>query len=257
MYVTCTVALDVHGLDHLAVLFGLSMAMGLVLGLLNAVFIHFYRLPALIVTLGTASVIRGAILEFVGTRTITNLPSSVIAFSRMSIVDVPLQNGEAAGLTMSVVFLLVVATFVALALRYTVIGRGLFAVGADQASAERVGFNVRRIHFFAYGLMGLLAGLVGMIHASTIRNANPLDLDGLELTVIAAAVIGGASITGGRGTVAGALLGVALMVIMNGSLVLVGLPSQWHQVFIGLVVLVSTSITALRERTAARQGSAA
>jgi simple sugar transport system permease protein len=129
-------------------------------------------------------------------------------------------------------------------------GRGTYAVGADLSAAERVGFNIRRIHFFVYGLMGALAGLVGIIHASIIRNANPRDLDGLELTVIAAAVIGGASITGGRGTVTGALLGVALMVLMNGSLVLVGLPSQWHQVFIGLVVLVSTSLTVLRTRNA-------
>jgi simple sugar transport system permease protein len=237
-------------MDHLALLFALSIAIGLILGLLNAALIHFFRLPALIVTLGTASVIRGALLELVGTRTITNLPSSIIAFSRTNLFEATLATGESAALTVSILFLAGVAIAVALALRYTVMGRGTYAVGADLTAAERVGFNIRRIHFFVYGLMGALAGLVGIIHASIIRNANPRDLDGLELTVIAAAVIGGASITGGRGTVTGALLGVALMVLMNGSLVLVGLPSQWHQVFIGLVVLVSTSATALRTRSA-------
>jgi simple sugar transport system permease protein len=250
MYITCTLAIDVHGMDHLAVLFALSIAIGLGLGLLNAALIHFFRLPALIVTLGTASVIRGTLLEFVGTRTITNLPSSIISFSRANLFETTLATGESAALTVSILFLAGVAIVVSLALRYTVMGRGTYAVGADLTAAERVGFNIRRIHFFVYGLMGALAGLVGIIHASIIRNANPRDLDGLELTVIAAAVIGGASITGGRGTVTGALLGVALMVLMNGSLVLVGLPSQWHQVFIGLVVLVSTSITALRTRSA-------
>jgi simple sugar transport system permease protein len=249
MYITCTLAKDVRALDHLPALLAISTAIGLVLGLFNGVLIHFFRLPALIVTLGTASLIRGALLEFIGTRTITNLPSSIIAFSRANLFEAPLASGASAALTVSILFLAGVAVAVAFVLRYTVMGRGAYAVGADLAAAERVGFNVRRIHLFVYGLMGALAGLVGIIHASIIRNANPLDLDGLELTVIAAAVIGGASITGGRGTVTGALVGVALMVIMDGSLVLVGLPSQWHQVFIGLVVLVSTSITALRTRS--------
>jgi len=250
MYITCTLAIRVPGMDHLAALFAVSIGIGLVLGSLNAALIHFFRLPALIVTLGTASIIRGALLEFVGTRTITNLPASVIGFSRANLFEWPVASGEPASLTIAILFLAGVAGAVAVVLRYTVIGRGTYAMGADLTAAERVGFNVRRIHFFVYGLMGALAGLVGIIHASIIRNANPRDLDGLELTVIAAAVIGGASMTGGRGTVTGALLGVALMVLMNGSLVLVGLPSQWHQVFIGLVVLVSTGATALRTRSA-------
>jgi simple sugar transport system permease protein len=254
MYVTCIAAVRVGGLDHLGVLLVLSTVLGLGLGCVNAALIHAFRLPALIVTLGTASVIRGALLEFVGTRTITNLPSSVIAFSRATLLERTLPSGESVGLTITVLFLAAAALLVAFVLRFTLLGRGTFAAGADPAAAERVGFSLRRMHFFAYGLMGALAGLVGMIHASIIRNANPRDLDGLELTVIAAAVIGGASITGGRGTVMGALLGVMLMIVMNGSLVLVGLPSQWHQVFIGLVVLVSTSVTALRARRSPKTG---
>jgi simple sugar transport system permease protein len=97
--------------------------------------------------------------------------------------------------------------------------------------------------------MGALAGLVGLIHASIIRNANPKDLNGLELTVIAAAVIGGASITGGRGTVAGTLLGTVLIIEITRSLVLIGLPSEWHSVLLGLVIVFSTAATARGSRS--------
>jgi simple sugar transport system permease protein len=235
MYVTCTLALHVASLDHLALLMGGSIVLGLALGLVNGLLVHAFRLPALIVTLGTASLIRGAVLEFVGTRNITNLPSSIIWFSRATLFQRPLAP---------VLFLAAAAALVAFVLRRTLLGRGVYALGADAVAAERVGFNVRRIRLSVYGLMGALAGLVGIIHASIIRNANPKDLNGLELTVIAAAVIGGASITGGRGTVFGTLLGTVLIIVITRSLVLIGLPSEWHSVLLGLVIVASTAATA-------------
>ena len=99
MYVTCTLALQIAWLDHLALLMGGSLVLGLALGLMNGLLVHAFRLPALIVTLGTASLIRGAVLEFVGTRNITNLPASIIRFSRATLFQRPLGGGESAGLT--------------------------------------------------------------------------------------------------------------------------------------------------------------
>src|SRR5262249_18080647 len=172
------------------------------------------------------------------------LPSSIIAFSRANVIERPLAGGETATLPAAFLMLVVIAAAVAAMLRYTIVGRGIYALGIDRIAAERVGFNVKRLRFFVYGLMGGLAGLMGMIHVSIIRNANPKDLSGLELTVIAAAVIGGASITGGRGTITGAMLGTLLMVVITRSLVLIGLPSEWHSVLLGLVIVVSTAATA-------------
>ena len=103
------------------------------------------------------------------------------------------------------------------------------------------------------GLAGLLAGVVGIVHASHLRNANPFDIVGIELTVIAAVVLGGASITGGKGRVTGTLLGVLLLGIIHKGLIPLGLPTQWHKVFIGLIILVSTGVTAWR--THVRDGS--
>lgn len=83
-------------------------------------------------------------------------------------------------------------------MRYTKLGRGIYAIGGDPAAAERVGFNIKRIRFFMYTYVGFLAGIAGIIHASMIRVGNPFDLVGQELNVIAAVILGGTKITGGR-----------------------------------------------------------
>jgi simple sugar transport system permease protein len=138
------------------------------------------------------------------------------------------------------------AVAVWLILRYTMPGRGVYALGGSPVAAERAGFNIRRVQFFIYGFVGLLSGTAGVVHASTMRNANPFDLVGMELLVIAAVVLGGANIAGGSGTVVGTILGVFLLVIINNSLILLRIPSYWQKVAIGLVILVSTGVTARR-----------
>jgi simple sugar transport system permease protein len=126
-------------------------------------------------------------------------------------------------------------------------GRGIYAMGGNAEAAERCGFNVARLRFLIYGLVGALAGVAGIIHAATFRNANPFDLVGTELTVIAAAVLGGATITGGRGTVPGTVLGVLVIVVMNNSLVLLGIPAYFQRVAIGLIILASTGMSARKK----------
>ena len=119
-------------------------------------------------------------------------------------------------------------------------------MGGNTEAAQRSGFNVTRLRFLIYGLVGALSGIAGIIHAATLRNANPFDLVGTELTVIAAVVLGGAHITGGRGTVTGTVLGVLLIVVMNNSLILLGIPSYYQRVVIGLIIIVSTAVTSQR-----------
>ena len=100
--------------------------------------------------------------------------------------------------------------------------------------------------------MGFLAGIGGIVYASLNRQANPQELVGSELNVIAAVVLGGASLTGGRGTVIGSLLGVALVVIMNNSLVLIGVPSTWQRVVVGAIILIGTGLPAIQARRRAQ-----
>jgi simple sugar transport system permease protein len=239
VYVTsrALVAADFRG--SVAVAFLLAGCIGVLLGLFNGVFIAFYRLPTLIVTLGSASIFRGFLLAFVGTTIVNQLPPGMVRFSKLTL-------GGAAGLPVSFLLFVAAAVTVWLILRYTMLGRGTYAMGGSMVAAERAGFRVRRVQLFICGFVGLLSGLAGVVHACTVRNANPFDLVGMELLVIAAVVLGGANIAGGSGTVLGTVLGVFLIVILNNSLILLGIPSCWQKVAIGVVILVSTAITAGR-----------
>jgi len=246
MYVTTLFATSITGTDSMVILLLLSATIGCLLGLMNGALVHYVQLPALIVTLGTGSLIRGGLLAFIGTRIITDLPASMVAFSKCTILQTQNANGNSIGLAASVPIFFALAWGTHLILTRTLLGRGIYALGGAPESARRVGFNMGRIQLFIYGFVGLLAGMVGILHAAKMRNANPFDLAGLELNVIAAVVLGGASITGGRGTVVGTMLGVVLLVVIGNSLLLVGLPSVWHKVATGLIIIVSTGITAWR-----------
>jgi simple sugar transport system permease protein len=137
------------------------------------------------------------------------------------------------------------------------IGRGVYAMGGSREVAERTGFNLRRIEFIIYGAVGVLAAIAGVTQAAFVRHANPAALLGSELDVIAAVVLGGAAITGGRGSVIGALLGVLFVTIMTSSLILVGIPSDWQKFFVGIALIIGTGVPAIRAQRAQRRALAA
>ncbi len=144
-----------------------------------------------------------------------------------------------------------------LLLNYTTLGRGIYAVGGAREAAERAGFNVTRIQYFIYGFVGFLSGIAGMTFGSLARQANPQDIVGTELNVIAAVVLGGAQLTGGRGTVLGTVLGLILVVIANNNLILIGMPTVWQRVVIGLIILIGTGLPAIQARRASKRLSGA
>ncbi len=242
MYVTSRLLVTVNFGGSVAVAFLLAGLIGTLLGLFNGVLIARYRLPTLIVTLGSASLFRGFLLAFIGTSIVNNLPAGMVRFSRLTVFP----DSDGGGLSLSFIVFAAAAAVVWVILRHTMPGRGVYAMGGNVVAAERAGFNLRRLQLLLYGFVGLLSSLAGIVHACTMRNANPFDLVGTELTVIAAVVLGGASITGGRGTVLGTVLGVFLLVILSNSLILLDIPSYWQKVAIGLVIIASTGITARR-----------
>jgi simple sugar transport system permease protein len=142
------------------------------------------------------------------------------------------------------VTMLVIALVTWLILRYTTLGRGIYALGGNPEAAKRAGFNIMRTQFFVYGFIGLLSGLASIQYVSLVRHVHPFNLMDIMLDVIAAVVLGGASLTGGRGTVPGTLLGVWMIYLIRNSLVLMKIPSYWDSVVIGLVIVVSTGINA-------------
>ncbi len=234
--------------------FMMASLIGLGLGLINAFFIAQFELPTLIVTLGTLSMFEGFLLFAIGNQIIRDVPPSLTEFARSALMRIPMERGTA-NLHPGILITLLVIVVVYLLLNYTMLGRGIYALGGSREAAQRAGFNVKRIQYFIYGFVGLLSGIGGMTFGALARQANPQDLVGTELNVIAAVVLGGAQLIGGRGTVIGTILGVILVEIANNSLVLIGVPAVWHQVVIGIIILVGTGIPAIQARRASNRMS--
>ncbi|SAL80059.1 monosaccharide-transporting ATPase [Caballeronia arvi] len=221
---------------------------GVMLGVINGMLVHRLKAPSLIVTIGTQYLFRGLLLTFVGTQFFMNIPHSMDTFGRLPLFFYHTSDGLRAVLPVSVLALVIAAVVTWWLLNRTMMGRGVYAMGGSLAIAERLGYNLRAIHLFVFGYTGLLAGVAGILHVSTNRLANPFDLVGTELDVIAAVILGGARITGGTGTVAGTLLGVVLVTLINSVLILIGVPSTWQKVIIGAFILVAGTLFALGRR---------
>ena len=126
-------------------------------------------------------------------------------------------------------------------------------MGGNPDSAERIGLNTFRLQMFVYSFMGLLAGIAGVVLALLVQSVAPNSIVGKELDVIAAVVLGGASLFGGVGSLVGATLGVALIAIMSNGLTMMRVPSYWYNVFIGLTILVSVSASAYQNKKKQRR----
>lgn len=251
MYVTSKLFNAVGFESSITAAFLLAALIGIGLGLFNGFFVSTFEVPTLIVTLGTQNLFRGFLLAFVGTGIINNLPASFNRFSRSDLMQVK-QGRLIYGLPVSFLILAAAVIVTWIIVRYTKIGRGIFAIGGAPEAAKRVGFEVKKIKYFIYGYSGMLAGLAGIVHASIIRAANPFDIVGIELNVIAAVILGGASIKGGKGSILGTLLGVGLIVMINNSLILMGVSSYWQRFVIGIVIIVSIGITEYRNKRGER-----
>lgn len=249
LVVRAMVAWDIQGvvLPFLA-----ATLIGAALGLVNAAIVHKLRMIPLIVTLGTAAMVRGLLNGVVGTSNvnINKYPKSLIEVSKADLLTLTNAKGAAFGLTATVLVYLALALVIHLILTRTMIGRSVFAYGAAPESAKRVGFRTGRTLMFVYVTAGALAGFAGLLHSSMIWMANPRDFVGWDLDVIAAVVLGGASIFGGRGSVPGTMLGVFMLVMIKNSLILMGIDTTWQRVVVGLMLIVAVALTALRDRKA-------
>lgn len=234
---------------------GFGMGVGACLGAINGILIAGFGLPTLIVTLGTLSIFRGFMLTFIGQKQITTLPPGMREFGRMMLIRGENADGSFYSLHGAFVVTVLVIVVTWLLLQRTMLGRQIYAIGGSVESARRIGINVRGVQFFIYVYVGVLAGLAGVIHASMARVANPFDLVGLELSVIAAVVLGGARLAGGHGTLTGTVLGVALIVLVRNSLIVLGIPATWQSVTIGLLILVGTGLPAWQAKRAAARAA--
>ncbi|MBC2774727.1 ABC transporter permease [Rhizobium sp. AQ_MP] len=245
--VTLLVQTYLPGLPIIVIIL-IAMAGGVLLGVINGLLVHHLRVPSLIVTIGTQYLFRGFLLSFIGTVWIMSLPPQMGAFGRMPLLQFETANGALVTLPFYFLVLPLAAILTWWILNRTLMGRAIFAVGGNANIAERLGYSLRTVHLFLFGYAGALAGLAGIIHVCANRQANPFDLVGTEINVIAAVVLGGARITGGTGTVLGTILGVLLVVVINSVLVLVGIPSTWQRLVVGSFILLAAAFFVTRQR---------
>lgn len=248
LYVTCKILL-VFGLHlPMVAIFAIGICVGVALGLINGLLIGLLGLPTLIVTLATLSLFRGALLTFVGTLYYGTLPAEMVAYSRQPLLAFHLASGRLVQLPMAFLNFVLVAVLASVIMGGTMFGRRIYALGGSEEAAERIGIDVRRLKLAIFMLAGGIAGLAGVTHVTLIRIANPFDLVGSELNVIAAVVLGGARITGGHGTVSGTIIGVVVITMINSSLLLIGVPTYWQRLVVGLLILVGTGLPIAIER---------
>jgi rhamnose transport system permease protein len=217
-------------------LVALAIAVGTLLGAINGWLITRFSLPPIVVTLGTLSAYRGAI--FVASN------GAWISDQNIHPVIKGLPREQWLGLPALVWIAIVVVLAMAVFLRWRREGREIYALGGNLHAAAYVGIPVQRRLMLVYSLSGALAGLAGLLWVGRYSIAFTELASGYELTVIAACVIGGVSIGGGVGTVAGAALGVLFIGVVNGALPVIQVSPFWQQAIAGVVILVSVVLNA-------------
>lgn len=221
----------------LAVCAGLTVA--LLGGLANGWIVARLRVNALIATLGTMGIFRG-LAVLVGGPGISFLPES---FARLG-------QAQFLGLQAPVWLMLVIAALFQFLLARTRLFRQYYYLGSNQKAAALSGINVTRLQMLAFALMGLLAGVSGIAFAARIGTSVSIAGDGAELRVITAVILGGASLTGGKGTIWGALLGVVFIALINNVLIIAQVSAYWQSIIIGLVLVLAVAMDAVLSRNA-------
>ena len=222
-----------------------AMAIGLFLGLVNGWLIGYLALPPIVVTLGTMSVYRGLVYVLSGGAWVSShqMPANFIAFPLAQLWGVTHLVWIAAGAVLVTVFFA----------RYSRFGRDLYAIGNQPVAARYVGIPTSRRLLWTYGLAGLMAGLCGYLWVARYAVAYTEIAYGYEFTVIAACVIGGVSIAGGVGSVAGATLGALFLAVINNALPVVKVSPFWQSALTGVVILTAVLINARSNKKSGRQ----
>jgi rhamnose transport system permease protein len=229
----------------------IGIGLGLALGMVNGIVITIFRVPSIVATLGTLSIYRGLTYLVANGREITNsdLPAGYTDPSSQTFFGVPL----------FVLLAIAVVIVAALALRYTVFGRAVYAVGSNEEAAATIGVRARSTVFLVFAVSGMLAGVAGVLWGIQFGQLYASSASGESLAVIAAVVVGGVSISGGSGTVIGAAIGALFLGLINNALVVLNLPQEWLNVIYGAVILLAVAtdaliqVQALRARARSRQ----
>ncbi|MET0428943.1 MAG: ABC transporter permease, partial [Microvirga sp.] len=221
----------------LSLLAGLGVA--LLIGLANGVLIAKLGLSPFVTTLGMLSVVRG--LAYAVTEGRGQAPTGPDVDLFYALTD-----GTIAGVPVAVIDLLVLAAIIGIVLHQTAFGRHVFALGGNERAAALTGIAVDRVKIAVYALSSLSAGFAGILMLGWLGSAPANLATGYELTIIAAAVIGGANLTGGVGGPAGAVIGALLIEVIRNGLVLAGINAYWQIVLVGCIIILAVLVDRVR-----------
>jgi len=244
-YVALAVA-NAYGAANWISVCATAIGIGGALGAINAIFIQKLRIPSIIVSVATLNVFYGLLIFFTGGKYIYSLPD----WFATGIFWFEFEWGKdtSYGVNLQILALAVCFLVTWLLLNRTNIGRQIYAMGGNADAARRLGFHMFGLNMLVYCYMGVMAGVASLVQAQLAQSVAPTVLVGKELDVVAAVVLGGASLMGGVGTVLGTFLGLALLAILQNGLILLGVSSYWSPLFVGLVILISVSVTAWSQR---------
>jgi ribose transport system permease protein len=235
--------MTVHGF-HPWLAFTVGMSMGVLLGLVNGTVITRFKVNPFITTLGMMSVARG----------LTYLLASGIQGTVAS--NIPLRDpgvsflggGYIGDVPFPLILMVVLVSLSTLFLNHTVLGRQIYAIGSNEAAARLSGVHVNRVKLFVYTLTGGTVALGGIMNAGLLSTAMTNTGVGSELDVIAAVVLGGASLSGGEGSIIGAAIGAAIMGVIRNAFVLLKLPQSAQTIVIGVIIVMAVALDQLRKR---------
>jgi erythritol transport system permease protein len=222
---------------------------GAFIGILNGLLVTKLNVAPFIATLGTLYVARGAALLFSDGRTFPNLNGNP-DYGSASFPWIGV--GSLLGIPVAIWILAIVAIIAAYIAARTPLGRHIYAVGGNERGAALSGVNVGRVKIFVYMFSGLCAALVGLIIASQLQASHPATGETFELNAIAAAVLGGTSMSGGRGRIGGTLIGAFVIGILADGLIMMGVSAFWQTVIKGLVIIAAVVIDQFQQKIQAR-----
>jgi simple sugar transport system permease protein len=218
----------------------LAAGFGTLLGCFNAFLIYQFRIVSIVVTIATFNLFFGLLMFWSGGVSIYDLPDWLT--TRVAIFSLETENGHAELTLMALVMAVCVAATWAL-IRRTTTGRQLYAMGDNPEGARRIGINIGAMHYLAFGWLGLMAGIAGLMQAHYAQEIVPNALYGRELDVLAAVVLGGARLGGGRGTILGVILGIILIAITQNGLNLLGISPYAFKMIIGAIILIAITLS--------------
>lgn len=238
-YLTALTVMRLGG-GNWALGFIVSGFFGFLLGSINATIIYKFRIVSIVVTIATFNVFFGGLMFLTGGVSIYDLPDWWT--DRVSLIHFNTASGNAnLALPVAVMVVMVIATW--FLLRRTTTGRQLYAMGDNPEAARRVGVNIGAMHYIAFGWLGMTAGIAGLMQAHYVQEVVPNAFYGRELDVLAAVVLGGARLGGGRGTILGAILGILLTAITANGLNLLGISPYAFKMIIGAIILIAITLS--------------